>query len=210
MLPASSATRKRPHGSAGADEGRAKRLHEENDALRELLRAALAACTRAAAEVAAAREALESALSGGVVIDLASGPASPPQRPPTVRRRLAAKLDPAEQPPPAAPEGGGSPAGHGRKSVGSRPQVSSLRKPSERAKLPGETCRHCEAFFRQARGAVDAETAALLEGGELCQHASRHRFAQPAPTTPPGYWSVDSPPVVDAAAAPRPAESQGF
>lgn len=54
--------------------------------------------------------------------------------------------------------------------------------------MGGYACSQCDEWY-------DALSTTLgpRPSGELCDHASRHRYHHAPPQTPPGYWEVCSP-----------------
>ena len=58
----------------------------------------------------------------------------------------------------------------------------SVRKKSERRKLPGRSCDYCSNFYKGLREQGEDVTS-------LMNVASRHRHKHVRPATPPGFWN---------------------
>ena len=63
-----------------------------------------------------------------------------------------------------------------------------VRKKQDRAKLPGHSCKQCEAFLAAACKGLSKEDQDFLR--DKC---SRHRAHFKPPKTPPGFWDLSFP-----------------
>lgn len=86
-----------------------------------------------------------------------------------------------------------------------RPDLEVVRNKELREQMTAVSCVQCENWYKAMEGRIDPEQAAGIRN--LCQHAGRHRFWKPPPSTPDGFWDISSPASQQTAGSQQPSAS---